>query len=83
MEDIFRILDVKHIDLLKMDIKREECVIINSINDFTLNRISQISIEFHYHCINDFTFNDILQCIKTMHNCGFKKCTIDKFNFVW
>jgi Methyltransferase FkbM domain len=45
--------DVSEVDLLKLDIEGAELDVLDSIDDETLRRIRQISVEFH-----DFTYPD-------------------------
>lgn len=47
INQVFDLYDIKHCDILKMDCEGSEEDIIHDLDDDLVNRISQISVEFH------------------------------------
>ncbi len=50
LDDVFRIANLTHIDLLKIDIEGQEIPMLDAASDDLLSRVGQITIEFHDFC---------------------------------
>lgn len=83
LDTIFDILNINHIDLLKMDIEGEEYSVLSSVSDATLKRIDQIAVEFHHHCIDHFSVADTRNIIQILENAGFISHTTDYINYLF
>jgi FkbM family methyltransferase len=83
LADIFKIIGHAKIDLLKMDAEGEEYEIIKSVDKVTLEKINQLVIEFHHHCIGGLSYKDTQHCLKILTSHGFKNYTTDKINYLF
>lgn len=83
VNDIFDIIGVKNIDLLKIDLEGEEYSVLNSINKTTLDRIGQLIVEFHHNSVEHSNFNDTIMIVKKLENYGYKYFTRDCTNFLF
>lgn len=64
--------DIKEIDLLKMDIEGAEISVLNEVSEEVLQRIGQITVEFHGKEVFDFGLKEeVEKTIKRMKNENF------------
>ncbi|MFA4941296.1 MAG: FkbM family methyltransferase [Patescibacteria group bacterium] len=67
LEDIFKKNDIKHCDLLKMDVEGAEYDIILNTPDYIFEKIFNLSMEYHPDLDNKRTLNDLLFLLKGNH----------------
>jgi len=83
VDDIFDIIGIKNIDLLKIDLEGEEYSVLNFINRTTLDRIGQLIVEFHHNSVEHFNFNDTKMIVKRLEDYGYAYFTRDCTNFLF
>lgn len=83
LDTIFDILNIDHIDVLKMDVEGEEYLVLSSVSDTTLKRIDQIVVEFHHHCVDCFSVALTRNVIQILETAGFKPYTTDYINYLF
>lgn len=83
LEDIFSMLSIKKIDLIKIDIEGEEYNLINSLKKELTDKIDQFIVEFHHHCIDKYSILDNLKAIKKMESLGFNYYSDDAINYLF
>ena len=69
-------LNVKKIDLLKMDVEGSEYEIIDTILDMN-NKPSQLLVEFH-HRFSNIDFEKTINAIKNLHKIGYRIFSVSK-----
>ena len=62
--------DIGHVDLLKMDIEGAEIAAFDNLSDADLQRIGQITVEFHDFC-GAASVSDVKRIIQRLKRCGF------------
>jgi len=83
INDLFRRLNIKKIDLLKMDVEGEEYIVIPKLKKDIFDKIDQLVIEFHHHCVDGYSFKDTKNCIDIIKSFNFKSYTVDKINYLF
>ena len=69
-------LNVKKIDLLKMDVEGSEYEIIDTILDMN-NKPSQLLVEFH-HRFQNIGFENTINAVKNLHKIGYRIFSVSK-----
>ena len=70
LPDLFDLIEVRPLDLLKMDIEGAEIELLNTCSPSILRQIRQISVEFHDHC--DLTpASEVSSTLAHLHKLGF------------
>ena len=70
LPDLFDLIEVRPLDLLKMDIEGAEIELLNTCPPSILRQIRQISVEFHDHC--DLTpASEVSSTLAHLHKLGF------------
>ena len=76
LDSIMKKLNVKKIDLLKMDVEGSEYEIIDTILDMN-NKPSQLLVEFH-HRFQNIGFEKTINAIKNLHKIGYRIFSVSK-----
>ena len=70
LPDLFDLVELRPLDLLKMDIEGAEIELLNTCPPSILQQIRQISVEFHDHC--DLTpASEVSSTLAHLHKLGF------------
>ena len=70
LPDLFDLVEVRPLDLLKMDIEGAEIELLNTCPRSILQQIRQISVDFHDHC--DLTpVSEVSSTLARLHKLGF------------
>lgn len=75
--------NIDRIDLLKLDLEGSEKEVIPSLSKEFLNKVNQISVEYHLQAeIDGYTESDVKLCRSYLRNKGFKEIAYDatKYN---
>jgi FkbM family methyltransferase len=70
LPELFGMVGVRPLDLLKLDIEGAEIELINTCPPSILQQIRQISVEFHDHC-GITSANDVNSTLAWLHKLGF------------
>lgn len=83
VDKIFDYLGIDNISLLKLDIEGEEYPVLRSISKNSLERIEQISVEFHQFCVARYTKDDTSKVVMRLKESGFRTFTNDGKTFLF
>lgn len=83
LDTVFDILNLDHVDLLKMDIEGEEYSVLTSVHEATLKKIDQIVVEFHHDSIDRFSIADTRNIIRILETAGFRSHTTDHISYLF
>lgn len=83
LSDIFNLLNVSKIDVLKLDIEGAEYAVLESAGVDILEKISQLVVEFHHEIVGRFTALDTQRVIKYLKGLGYKVYTKDFRNYLF
>ena len=75
--------DIPVVDYFKLDIEGAEYDLINGLKEGDLDRVNQLFVEFHHHCIPEYTVSDTFLSVKRIESLGFKSFTYDKHNYLF
>ena len=80
---VFDLLRLDHVDLLKMDIEGEEYDALSTTPPDVLRRIGQLVVEFHHHYVDHITRSDTDHVVSRLCQAGFRPFTTDKINYLF
>lgn len=66
-----------------MDVEGKEYLVFNSVSDATLQKIDQIVIEFHHHCVDCLSVALTCNIIQILEAAGFTPYTTDYLNYLF
>ncbi|MBN1755112.1 FkbM family methyltransferase [bacterium] len=81
--DIFNLLEVEFIDLLKLDVEGLEYDVLSSVDKVLLSKIGQLVVEFHHDSVERFGIEDTVRIIQMMSKAGFRVYTLDQVNYLF
>jgi FkbM family methyltransferase len=73
---------IAHVDLLKMDVEGAEKGVFETASDAVLNRIDQITIEFH-DFTGAMTAADVWNCVRRLRDAGFTAVQFSRSHMDW
>jgi len=83
LADILERIPAPRIDLLKIDSEGTEYDVLLHTPAVVFERIGQLNVEFHHHCIDRFTLQHTRQVINRLRSLGFIPFTRDRFNYLF
>tara|TARA_B100001059_G_scaffold77903_1_gene75680 strand:- start:21979 stop:22683 length:705 start_codon:yes stop_codon:yes gene_type:complete len=75
--------EISLVDYFKLDIEGAEYDLIDSLKEGDLDRVDQLFVEFHHHCIPEYNQVDTFSCVKRIESLGFKSFTYDNHNYLF
>ncbi len=75
--------EITNVDYFKLDIEGAEYDLINGLKSNDLEKVNQLFLEFHHHCIPEYTYQDTIRSVKKIESLGFKSFTYDKHNYLF
>ena len=75
--------NITKVDYFKLDIEGAEYDLINGLKAGDLDKVDQLFLEFHHHCIPDYSPEDTKNSVKKIESFGFKSFTYDKHNYLF
>ena len=75
--------NINNVDYFKLDIEGAEYDLIDALKEGDLDKIQQLFIEFHHHCIPEYNIEDTLASVSKIELLGFKSFTYDKHNYLF
>jgi FkbM family methyltransferase len=83
LSDIFRLLEVASIDVMKIDVEGAEYDFFGRAEEAFLKRVGQFVVEFHHHCIRRYTRKDNQRVIDLLAKVGFTAYSVDGINYLF
>jgi len=80
IDELFELLGVAKIDLLKLDIEGAEYEVLAAVTTAALSRIDQLIVEFHDHCVPRYSTSDTRRLIRKLRAAGFYVHSRDGIN---
>ena len=75
--------NITKVDYFKLDIEGAEYDLINGLKAGDLDKVDQLFLEFHHHCIPEYSLEDTKNSVKKIQSLGFKSFTYDKHNYLF
>jgi FkbM family methyltransferase len=83
LDSLIKLLNVKHVDIIKLDLEGAEYELFKDINITQLNPFKQIFIEFHHHAIERYTLQDTKNIVTKLKSFGYKEYSLDDHNYLF
>lgn len=83
IDDLFALFGLERIHLLKLDIEGAEYALLEHTNRDTLERIDQLVVEFHDHCVPQLSPRDTRRIIRRLERAGFTSYSVDAINYLF
>jgi FkbM family methyltransferase len=83
LTEVFGLLELEQVDLLKMDIEGEEYSTLQAVEPALIRQIDQLIVEFHHHCIDHVTLADTKAAVQRLVEIGFRPYTVDGVNYLF
>ena len=83
IDGIFELLNVERIDVLKLDIEGAEYEVLESVSHAALDRVGQLIVEFHDHCVPECTPGRTRAIIDRLRSAGFRVFGWDGIDFLF
>lgn len=83
IDDLFGILGVSQIDVLKLDIEGAEYEALAVASDEAFGAIDQLIVEFHDHCLDRYTPRHTRTLVRRLEATGFRTHVVDGIDFLF
>jgi FkbM family methyltransferase len=83
LEGLLELLGITQVDVLKLDVEGAEYALLSAVAPATLQRIGQLIVEFHDHCVARFSPRDTRRIIRRLERAGFTSYSVDAINYLF
>lgn len=83
LDGLFGLLGLDRIDLLKLDVEGAEYELLDAVTPGAFERIGQLVVEFHDHCVERFEPRDTRRIIARIEAAGFTTYSVDAINYLF
>lgn len=83
LDDAMNLVDTNWVDLLKLDVEGAEYEVIDSLSRSTIDRVGQLIVEFHHHCLPSVTPEQTTDSVRRLKSFGFRAYTLDGVNYLF
>ncbi len=83
LADIFNLLGVRFIDLIKLDVEGAEYEFFDAADTEWVKRVGQFVVEFHHHCIPRYTTQENTRIVNFLSAVGFTSYSLDGINYLF
>lgn len=83
LAQMFDLLGLERIDLMKMDIEGEEYSVLNTAMAGLVDRVGQLIVEFHHDNIGHVSRSETNRMVARLKKSGFKSYTTDNINYLF
>jgi len=83
IRSLIKSLNLKKIDLLKIDIEGAEFELIDNLSSDETDNIDQIFVEFHHKAVDKYTKKHTIKAVKLLQEKGFKSFSLNGTDFLF
>lgn len=83
LDDAMTLVGTNWVDLLKLDVEGAEYEVIDSLRRSTFDRVGQLVVEFHHHCLPSVAPEQTMDSVRRLKSFGFHAYTLDGVNYLF